>query len=96
MMNKRDMPTTVYVSPRRIICVRSRTVSLSRNAGFRKNLKSRFSSQGAFLHRVREISFFSGKVLRPEFRKVQTRFLLSGQTILPCLRGVNGRPFMFQ
>ena len=48
MMNRRDMPTTVYVSPRRIICVRSRTVSLSRNAGFWKNLKSRFSSQGAF------------------------------------------------
>ena len=48
MMKKRDMPTTVYVSLRRIICVRSRTVSLSRNAGFRKNLKSRFSSQGAF------------------------------------------------
>lgn len=96
MIKRRDMPTTVYVSLRRIICVRSRTVSLSRNAGFRKNLKSRFSSQGAFLHRVREISFFSGKVLRPEFRKVQTRFLMSGQTILPCLRGFNGRPFMFR
>ena len=59
MIKRRDMPTTVYVSLRRIICVRSRTVSLSRNAGFWKNLKSRFSSQGAFLHRVREISFFS-------------------------------------
>lgn len=61
MKKRRDMPTTVYVSLRRIICVRSRTVSLSRNAGFRKNLKSRFSSQGAFLHRVREISFFLRK-----------------------------------
>jgi hypothetical protein len=29
MMKKRDMPTTVYVSPQRIICVRSRTVSLT-------------------------------------------------------------------
>ena len=48
MIKRRDMPTTVYVSLRRIICVRSRTVSLSQNAGFWKNLKSRFSSQGAF------------------------------------------------